>query len=260
VAKPKADVARELDELYHLPLSEFTAARNELAKRLKTDGRGEEAEEVRALRKPTVPVWLVNRLAHERELDVQRLRKAGEALAKGQAAATAGKSSDAFVEARQEEQRALTRLSEAAGEIAAREGLGAAATDRALETLRAASLSEEGRELLKRGRLTEELEPPGFEALAGLVGSAPPRTEAPAKKDDGSEQRQALKEARERVKELKAEERELEAAARDAARDAARAEKEAAALRSRASDAETDAADAAERRAEAEAEVERLTP
>jgi len=187
------------------------------------------------------------------------LRKAGDALAKGQAAATAGQSSDAFVEARQEEQRALARLAEAAGEIAAREGLGAAATDRAVETLRAASLSEEGRELLKRGRLTEELEPPGFEALAGLVGSAPARKAAPAKKDDASGQRQALKEARERVNELKAEERDLAAAARDAAREAARAEKEAAALRSRASDAETDAADAAERRAEAEAEVERLT-
>jgi len=49
------------------------------------------------------------------------------------------------------------------------EKLGAGSADRAIETLRAASLTEEGRELLKQGRLTEELEPPGFEALAGMV-------------------------------------------------------------------------------------------
>jgi hypothetical protein len=240
--------APEADELYRLPLSEFTAARNELAKRLKSEGRGDEADEVKALRKPTVPVWLVNQLAHERELDVQRLRKAGEALAKGQAAATAGRSSEAFTEARREEQHALSRLADAAKEIASREKLGAGAADRAVATLRAASLTEEGRDLLKRGRLTEELEPPGFEALAGLVGDAPPKRAAAPKPD----KREALKRARERVKELRAEEREADAAVRAAERDAERAEKEVSSGRARAEEA-------SQRRAEAEEEVERLT-
>jgi hypothetical protein len=238
----------ELDELYRLPLSEFTAARNELAKRLKADGKAEEAEEVKALRKPTVPVWLVNQLAGERELDVQRLRKAGEAVAKGQAQATAGRSSDAFMEARQEEQRALSRLSDAARELAAREKLGAGSAERAIETLRAASLTEEGRELLKRGRLTEELEPPGFEALAGIVGAAPPKRAAAPKED----KREALKAARERLKELRAEEREADAAVRAAEREAERAEKEAEAARRRAEEL-------AGLRAEAEEDVERLS-
>jgi hypothetical protein len=243
VSGPEKDV----DELYRLPLSEFTAARNELARRLKADGKAEESDEVKALRKPTVPVWLVNQLAHERELDVQRLRKAGEALAKGQAQATAGKSSEAFTEAREEEQHALSRLSDAARELAAREKLGAGAADRALGTLRAASLTEEGRELLKRGRLTEELEPPGFEALAGLVGPPPKGAEAP-KEDRGA----ALKQARERLKELRAEEREADAAVRAAEREVERAAKEAEAARGRADEA-------AEARAEAEQEVERLS-
>jgi hypothetical protein len=256
-AASEADLDRELDELYQLPLTEFTSARNDLAKRLKAEGRDEQAEEVKGLRKPTVPVWLVNRLAHERELDVQRLRKAGEALAKGQIDAASGRSSQAFLDARQEEQRALARLSDAAREIAERDGVSSAATDRAMETLRAASLTDEGRELLRRGRLTEELEPPGFEALAGLVGSAP-RPAAPPKTDGRAERRQALKQARERVQELRAEERELAAAAREADRTAAHAEKEAAALRRRADEAQSDAADAAERRADAEAELERL--
>ena len=241
---PDADV----DELYRLPLSEFTVARNELAKRLKAEGRAEEADEVKALRKPTVPVWLVNQLTHERELDVQRLRKAGEALAKGQAAATAGRSSEAFTEARREEQHALSRLSDAAREIASREKLGAGAADRALATLRAASLTEDGRDLLKRGRLTEELEAPGFEALAGLVGDAAPKRATAPKADE----RDALKQARERLKELRAEEREADAAVRVAEREAERAEKEAEAARGRADEA-------SQRRAEAEEEVERLT-
>jgi hypothetical protein len=253
------DLDSELDELYQLPLGEFTAARDDLAKRLKAEGRSADADEVKALRKPPVPVWLVNQIASERELDVQRLRKAGEAVAKGQIDAASGRSSDAFLEARQEEQRALARLSDAAKEIAGRERVSAAAIDRAMETLRAAALSEEGRELLRRGRLTEELEPPGFEALAGVVGSPPRRAAPPKPKKDGrGERRQALKDARERVQELRAEQRELEAAARDTRRAAERAEKQAAELRKRAEEAAANAADAANRRAEAEAELEEL--
>ena len=231
----------EADQLYRLPLSEFTGARNELAKRLQAEGREEEADQVKALRKPTVAVWLANQLAQERELDVQRLRKAGETLAK----ATAGRSSDAFLEAQREQRHALARLGEAARELAAREKTSAAAADRALETLRAASLTEAGRELLKGGVFTEELEPPGFEALTGVVTGKPAKNASP--KED---RRQALKDARDRVKELRAEEREADAAVRAAEREAERAEKEAEAARRRAEEA-------AERRAEAEAEIER---
>jgi hypothetical protein len=57
-----AALERELDALYQLPLDQFTSARDELAKRLRTDGQAEQAEQVKALRKPTVAVWLVNRL------------------------------------------------------------------------------------------------------------------------------------------------------------------------------------------------------
>jgi hypothetical protein len=244
-------LAAEADELYRVPLSGFIPARDELAKKLKAEGRENEADEVKALRKPTVAVWLANQLAQERELDVQRLRKAGETLAK----ATAGGSSDSFLEAQREQHRALSRLGEAARELARRESASTSAADRALETLRAASLTPEGRELLKGGVFTEELEPPGFEALAEVVTGTPAK-KTPARKDDP---RQALKQARERVKELRTEERELDAAARAAEREADQAEKRAAELRTHAEEAQADAADAAERRAEAEAEVERLS-
>lgn len=208
----------ELDRLYALPLNDFTAARDELAKRLRAEGERDLADEVKALRKPSVSVWLVNQLAREREMDVKRLLKAGEALGKAQASAKG------FAEARSDEQHALERLAAAAREA----GVGPQAADRAVKTLRAASLTDEGRDLLKRGRLTEELEPPGFEALAGMP--APKRPKA-AKAKPPPRRNPQLEKARERVKKLKAE--------------ADRAEREAVA--------------AAERLAKAEAELERLS-
>src|SRR5439155_4336918 len=100
----------ELDRLYALPLNEFTATRDEVAKRLRGDGERELADQVKGLRKPTVAVWLVNQLAREREVDVKRLLGAGEALAKAQARAT----KEDFAAARSDEQHALERLALAA--------------------------------------------------------------------------------------------------------------------------------------------------
>jgi hypothetical protein len=209
----------ELDRLYALPLNEFTSARDEIAKRLRAEGERDLADEVKALRKPTVAVWLVNQLARRREVDIKRLLKAGEALGKAQASAKG------FAEARGDEQHALERLARAAREA----GVGPQAADRAVQTLRAASLTEEGRDLLKRGRLTEELEPPGFEALAGMP--TPPAPRSKPKPKARPRKNPQLEKARERVKRLKAE--------------AERAEREAAA--------------AAERLAKAEAQLEKLS-
>jgi hypothetical protein len=148
----ETELEREIDRLYELPLGEFTATRDEAVKQLRADGRRDLADQVKQLRKPTVPVWIVNRLAHERALDVQRLLKAGEALTKSQVEAAKGSAPNRFAEARGEEQRALERLADAARELAEREALGASGIERAIQTLRAASLTAEGRELLKRRR------------------------------------------------------------------------------------------------------------
>ena len=254
----ETDFEREIDRLYELPLGEFTAARDGAVKQLRAEGRRDLADQVKQLRKPAVAVWIVNRLAHERALDVQRLLKAGEALTKSQVEAARGNAPERFTQARREEQRALERLADAARELAEREALGASGIERAIQTLRAASLTAEGRKLLKRGRLTEELEPPGFDALS----TAPRRRTRPAKpterKNDPEKRRRVLKEARERVGQLRSKERDLVKAARAAQREAERAEREAAAARKRAEDAEAKAAAAAQERAGAESELERL--
>ena len=257
-AASNADLEGDVDRLYQLPLTEFTSTRDELVKRLRSQGDRERAQEIKALRKPTAAAWLVNQLARGRELDVQRLLKAGESLTKSQAKAAAGKS---FSEARRDEQRALERLAEAAREIAEGAGIGSAALGKATETLRAASLTAEGRELLRRGRLSEELEPPGFEALTGMEGlgqkPAPAKTKPP-RGDLRAQKRQAVKKARERVRRLRAEERELATAARAAAREAERAEAEAGAARSHAVKTREKARAMSDQREAAEAELDRL--
>ena len=257
-AASNAGFEGDLDRLYQVPLSEFTSARDELTQQLRAQGEREKALEIKKLRKPTAGVWVVNQLVRERPLDVQRLLKAGESLTKSQAKAAAG-TPQTFPEARRDEQHALEQLAEGAREIAERAGIGSPALGKAMETLRAASLTAEGRELLRRGRLTEELEPPGFEALAGLEGRG--RQVAPAKpprSDDRDQKRQALKQARARVRQLRADERELATVARAAAREAERAEAEAGAAQNRAADAQERARAMSDQRKAAEADLDRL--
>ncbi|HYZ78380.1 MAG TPA: hypothetical protein VE596_13500 [Gaiellaceae bacterium] len=228
----------DIDRLYGLPLDEFTRARDELARRVRREGDGERAAEIKQLRKPTLPAWVVNQLARERELDVQRLLKAGKQLAGAQVEAIRAQSGDAFLEARRDEQHALEALAARATEILAAAGRGSAALDRVLATLRAGSLTEDGRALLESGRLTEELEPPGFEALAGLdMPAGPPR---PAKRAPASE-------ARRRVRDLQRELSALEARAAAAGRRVEQLRKE---LRD--AEAETSRLEEERRRAEEE--------
>jgi hypothetical protein len=75
--------------------------------------------------------------------------------------------------------------------------------ERVLATLRAAAVTEEGRELLARGRLTEELSTTGFDLAATLIPErgAAPRTSHPrpeGKREQVASARAALSEARQR--------------------------------------------------------------
>ena len=54
----KTRLEPQIDELYKLPLGEFTQARNALAKSLS----GADRKQVSALVKPTLPMWIVNQL------------------------------------------------------------------------------------------------------------------------------------------------------------------------------------------------------
>jgi hypothetical protein len=75
----------EVDALYGLQPGEFTAARDALVKRYRTEKRKEDAASVSALRRPTMAVWALNQVARGQTGDIQELRKLGRAALAAQA-------------------------------------------------------------------------------------------------------------------------------------------------------------------------------
>jgi len=215
-----------LDRLYRAAPEEFVAEREALARRLKKDGNAEAAASVRSLAKPTLPVWLVNRLARERKPKVRELVKAGERLRE----AHAGGDLSAFRDATRREREAVAHLLDEARTLARDEGrrVSESMLERVASTLHAAAADEEARFRLAQGRLAEELEPPGFELLAGIAPAAPkPGTKPKQGGDDRTERRRELAAARKELAAAQARARELRRAAGEAERALEAARKEA---------------------------------
>jgi hypothetical protein len=157
-----------IDDLYRLPLAEFTAARNALAKTL----TGDEGKRVRALVKPTLVPWALNQLFWKARPTYERLLKSGDALRKAQIAALKGRGGDAR-RALEAHRKALADAVREATRLAEAEGCRPGADDlaRMLEALSLAATHPE-----RPGRLTKVVQPAGFEALAG-VPVAPPKAD-----------------------------------------------------------------------------------
>jgi hypothetical protein len=150
----------KIDELYHQPLNNFISARNALAKSLS----GDDAKRVRTLAKPTLVPWAVNQVYWHARAAYDRLMKSGERLRKAQIAALEGRSAD--VRAASEAHRhAIAEAVAEAERLAASAGSKPGA-DALARTFEALSLATERPE--SPGRLTEALQPAGFEALAGV--------------------------------------------------------------------------------------------
>ena len=153
----------KIDGLYQLPLGEFTAARNALAKSLS----GEDAKRVRALEKPTIVPWSVNQVYWHARSTYDRLMKSGEKLRAVQIAALEGRAADVRA-ASEAHRRAIgdavaeaERLSAAAG---AKPG-----ADSLARTFESLSLTASAPKT--PGRLRDALQPAGFEALLGVTPS-----------------------------------------------------------------------------------------
>ena len=225
------NLEHELDRLYALEPAAFVPERERLVRELRDEGRREEAQEVKRLRKPTVPAWVINQLARQERREIDLLLDAGHRLREAQKGLLAGEDRRSLDEARQTERDALEKLRRAAGRILAEGGRGSDVTlNRIMSSLAAAAVSSEGRELLARGRLTEELDPAGFEALDPLAGRASPRRASPRRRKPEAdrkrveEARNRLRKARERAKTAEKDLRAAERAAEKARRDLARAE------------------------------------
>lgn len=245
-----AGIDRELDRLFGLPLDEFTRARNDLAKQLKADRDTEHGDEVRALPKPTVPVWAVNQLTRVDRTGIRALLGAGEELRAAQSRLLGGEDArDAARKAAAHERQAVERLIQRAQTILADAGRPATAAvlERVGTTLRAAAVTDEGRALLETGRLTAELEPPGFDAFAAGDTPSGPRRKRSHGRDELAERRERRAQEQRRKRELQQRARTAERSAREAEREAEQAEQaaERARRKAQAARAEADAAAAA---------------
>ena len=163
----------DLDALFKLPLAEFTAARNTLAGQLKQGGRGSDADLVKALVKPSITAWAVNQLYWKHREAFDRLIATGERFRQAQTSRLVQKIADmrSALDARREE---LSNLSDQATALLRDAGHNPTpdTIHRITTTLEAISAYASLLDAQRPGRLTHDVDPPGFEALASFIPSA----------------------------------------------------------------------------------------
>jgi valyl-tRNA synthetase len=223
-----AKLDEEIDQLYQLPLEEFTAARNALAKE-----SGDSA--VKKLEKPVLSAWAVNQLFwHERKLFDEVIKTSGQVRTAHQQM-LGGKASDVKAaevfhgEAMRKAKDAIRKILEAAGTVASD-----AVMTPVTEMLDALPTTDQP------GRFTKPFRRTGFEALHGVTISAkssfakatepkPAKATSTAAADEDGEKARLMREelamAKERLRFADAAQREAEAALERAQRALERAER-----------------------------------
>jgi hypothetical protein len=174
-------------DLYGLPLERFTEERNEHAKRLRQEGRREQAAEVAKLRKPSLAAWAVNQLVRTQRRDVDALLRAGDALQTAQADVLGGRGdAGALRQALDAERAALDRLTAKARGLLSAEGheLAPAKLEQVSETLHAAAIDEPARAQVRAGSLVRELRHVGLGTLGETTASGPRRAARRPPKDE----------------------------------------------------------------------------
>ncbi|MEX1361598.1 MAG: hypothetical protein AB1Z98_00605, partial [Nannocystaceae bacterium] len=249
-ATADAELQRGLDALFRGPRERFVAERNALAKRLRAEQRREDAALVMATSKPSVSAWAVGQLWWTRRDDVLALRRAGD---RQRRAVQQGAGPAEAAAAARERRQVLDALLDAAAAVLAEAGHaeGTSTMRRIGTTLEALAAYGSGPDAPHPGRLTKDLDPPGFEMLAALGAVFEPAQPEPDAIQRA--QRTAL-----------AEEERAHEAARAQLHDAARAldvvtrEAEAALLSAQQAEQEQREADAAVQRARQAAETAML--
>jgi hypothetical protein len=109
----------EPEDLADVPPEDFVAARDAIAKQLKSDGKADEATEVKKLRKPTVTRWVADQVLRHHASDVDALRRALTRVAAAQEAAITRGDREALTEATAERRDAMTALGHAVDDVLA---------------------------------------------------------------------------------------------------------------------------------------------
>lgn len=208
----------QIDQLYQLPLGQFTPARNVLAK-----AAGPRAAEIKGLEKPNAAAWAVNQLFWRERPIYDELIEASQQLRTAYRQQLAGESPD--VRAAEATHKAAVRRATQTARVIV-EADGSKASDGVMQAVR------ETLDILpsadRPGRLTRPLKRTGFEALEGFTISAKPRpaptrlepkASGPAKPKPTETEKRANEAAqrerdmtRERLRFAEAAEREAEAA------------------------------------------------
>lgn len=212
----KRTLESDIDDLYKLPLDEFTKARNALAKTLP----GKDKAAVSALRKASVPTWAVNQLYWRDAPVYKALVDASEKLRTAHRAALGGRK----VDTRKADELHRTTVEKAfARTLALAEQHGTRISDAAREavrrTLNALPTDEPA------GRITVEPPAAGFSLLTGIkpraVAEEPPApSKADLRRQELEEKKRQQEEERERKEREKREKaiKKAEQALRDAER------------------------------------------
>jgi len=159
-----------VDGLFQLPLPEFTAARNALASKLQKAGDKEAAAQVKGLAKPPISAWVVNQLYWRDRNAFDRLLTGGARLRQAQASQLAGQVTN-LRELLTTHRETLTELSKQAAAVLSQSGHQPSPDVMRRVTMTLEGLAAQG--LLEgapaAGRLTADVDPPGFETISALA-------------------------------------------------------------------------------------------
>ena len=154
------------DELYGLPLADFTPARDARVKQLKGTDL---AKQVKALRKPSMAAWVVNLLVRRETEQVDQVLSVGEALREAQASM----SGDALRELTKQRRQLTAAVTTQARRTAREEGTKVtdAVADQVEATLTAAMVDADCAKAVRSGMLVSALTTTGLDPadVAGAI-------------------------------------------------------------------------------------------
>jgi hypothetical protein len=171
------DVESVSDELYALPLDQFTSSRTDREKQAKSDGDKDLAAQIHRMAKPNLVAWLANQLAREHAQEIRFLLQLGPALRE----ATATGAGQQLRELSRQQSQVVYAVVQQARKLASAAGHKVSQdTARGLEdTLRAALADPDAADALAAGRLTDGMQNSGFGSPTSGFGS-PGRNERSA--------------------------------------------------------------------------------
>lgn len=169
-----ADLADDEDALFDLPVGEFIAARDDRARRLRDEGRADDAKAVKALRRPTLVAWAINQVVRADGEQYDALVAAGREMQKAQRRALSGVRDTGLRDASAVRRGLVEALTDRAEQALAKAGarpdahLGDVAA-----TFEAASASPDVAEQVGAGRLSSPVRASaGFSSMTGLLAAS----------------------------------------------------------------------------------------